>query len=133
MKIKFLTVLILFAIITACSIDNETKDFCAYQAPMATTVVEGPDSTTVNTPVNLNVSFYIGNSCGTFNSFQTSTGYPKSVVAVVDYAGCTCSTESFIQIKPYTFTASAAGTYELRFVTEDEDAPIVKTITVTAE
>lgn len=131
MKLKFLSLLVLLTIITACSLDNDKDPYCFNQAQMATTGVTGPDSTAVNVPITLNVSFYISNNCGAFNQFVASTSYPKSVVAVVDYTGCSCDTESYVQTKPYTFTAATAGTYELKFLTENQAAPIVRTITVT--
>lgn len=131
MKLKFLFLALFAGILAACSLNNDQDQYCYSQHQMATKGVSGPDSTKVNIPIVLNVSFVVGNNCGTFNQFVSTADYPKSVVAVVDYTGCKCDTESTTQTKPYTFNATAAGTYVLKFLTENEAAPITKTITVT--
>ncbi|WP_116788367.1 hypothetical protein [Flavobacterium psychrotrophum] len=133
MKLKLLSLLLLIVVITACSIDGNENKYCTFQGQMATTAVTGADSTKVNVPVNLNVTFVIGNNCGQFNQFLSTAAYPKSIVALVDYTGCECDDKSYTQTKPYTFAATAAGTYVLKFLTENELSPITKTIVVTAE
>lgn len=133
MKLKFLSLLLFIGIISACSLDDNENQTCHYQYQMATTAVTGPSTTVINTPITLNVSFYIGNSCGQFDQFVSTVTSPRSIVALVNYDGCSCDTESYIVTKPYTFNATTAGTYVLNFLTEDDDAPITRTITVTAE
>lgn len=132
MKLKFLLLLATIGIISACSLDDD-QPYCYYQSAMATTQVGGPNTTIINTPIQIPVSFVVGNGCGTFDRFNESTGYPKQIVAIVTYEGCQCSEEASTGIQNYTFNATTAGTYELRFLTENESAPIVKTITVTEE
>ncbi|AWH85955.1 hypothetical protein HYN59_12930 [Flavobacterium album] len=98
---------------------------------MTTLEVTGPTTTTINTPITLNVTFRVANSCGTFNRFVETTTFPKNIVALVDYSGCQCTdTPTASLTKPYTFTATAAGTYELRFLQEN-NLYITRTITVT--
>ncbi len=131
-KIKFIAFLTIAATIAACSVD-EGDQTCAFSAQMATTAVTGPDTTTINTPITLNVTFRVGNDCGVFNRFLETVAFPKQVVALVDYPGCDCNlTPNGTLTKPYTFTAATAGTYELRFLV-DTTLFITKTITVTAE
>lgn len=132
MKLKFLSLLLFVGILTACSLDDSDQS-CFYQAAMTTTAVTGPETVVVNTPAVYNVTFYVANSCGTYNSLQESGGFPKSIVALVDYDGCNCSEVASYPTKPYTFTPTAVGTYEFRFLTDNQAAPIVKTLTVTAE
>jgi hypothetical protein len=132
MKLKFLSLLLFIGVLSGCSLDDGDRS-CFYQAAMATTAVTGPETAVVNTVVTYNVTFYVANGCGTFNSLQQSAGFPKSVVALVDYSGCNCPEVASYVTKPFTFTPTAAGTYEFRFLTDDEATTIVKTLTVTAE
>lgn len=135
MKIKTLIASLSLAAligISACSLSND-EPYCFVRTGTPIVGVSGATTTTINTPITFNVGIKISNSCGAFNSFSETSGFPKEITAIVDYNGCDCDqTESNIS-KDYSFTATAAGTYELRFQTDDTEAPIVKTITVTNE
>lgn len=130
LKYNFLALLVAVGSITACSVGDDQPS-CYSQGYAATTGVSGPNETTVNVPITLNVSFAVGNSCGEFNRFAETIAFPKDIIATVDYNGCSCTPVSTPISRPYTFTAPAAGTYVLNFVTANSEAPIVKTITVT--
>lgn len=132
MKLKFLFFLLFAGLLSACSIDASDSS-CFNQAAMTTTAVTGPQTVVVNTAATYNVTFYVANSCGTFNSLRSTDGFPKSIVAIVDYNGCECNEVASYVTQPYTFTPTTAGTYEFRFLTDNENAPIVRTLTVTAE
>lgn len=132
LKLRLIAFFLVLGTVAACSVD-EGDNTCTFSSQMSTTAVTGPDTTPVNTPITLNVTFRIGNDCGVFNRFLETNGYPKQVVAVVDYPGCDCEpTPTATATKPYNFTASAAGTYVLKFLV-DQTVFITKTITVTAE
>ncbi|MCW4470742.1 hypothetical protein OGH69_17350 [Flavobacterium sp. MFBS3-15] len=132
LKLRLIAFIAVLATVAACSVDGGDNT-CMYSAQMSTTAVTGPDTTPINTPITLNVTFRVGNDCGVFNRFLETNGYPKQVVALVDYPGCDCEdTPTATATKPYTFTANAAGTYELRFLI-DTNLFITKTITVTTE
>lgn len=131
LKFKFLALLIAVGTITACSLGDDSDQYCFTQGYVPATTVTGPETTTVNVPITLNVTFSVGNSCGVFNRFAETTSFPKTVVALVDYTGCQCTAVTTPTTKTYTFTAPAAGTYEIRFTTANNTQPIVKTITVT--
>lgn len=132
-KIYFTFVLLAATAFTACSLDADGDNYCFSQATIATQGVTGQDSTTVNVPVTLNVSFRILNDCGAFNRFNETLEFPKDIAPLIDYTGCECEETTGIVSRPYTFNAATAGTYQLRFLTANENAPIVKTITVTNE
>jgi len=134
LKFKLIALLVIaLSVITACSLDSdENSSYCFSQDYAAALSVAGPDSTNVNVPIDLNVSFRTFSSCETFNSFGEDTTFPKKVVVVIDKTGCQCNEVVATVTKPYTFQAATAGTYELRFLTATENAPIVKTIVVTA-
>ncbi|MGQ2984687.1 hypothetical protein [Flavobacterium sp.] len=132
LKLRFIALIIVIAATAACSVDNGPQT-CFFNAQMATTAVTGPETTLVNVPITFNVTFRVGNDCGVFNRFLETNGFPKQIVALVDYPGCDCTnTPTATQTKPYTFTASAAGTYELKFVV-DTNVFITKTVTVTVD
>jgi hypothetical protein len=129
LKFKFLALLVAIGAITGCSMSDDQPS-CYQQAYAPTTAVNGPNETTVNVPITLNISFSLGNTCGEFIRFSETVSFPKSVVATAEYTGCDCAIDTSINTEPYVFTAPTAGTYELRFLTSGE-TPIVKTITVT--
>jgi len=133
-KFQFLALILVLAGITvACSIDSDSNNNTCYSSGYAfTDAISGPDSTRVNTPITINVSFKLLNSCGTFNRMLETNGYPKDIAPYVEYTGCNCTTVSTTLTKPYVFTAPAAGTYVLRFQKDATPSFLTKTIVVTA-
>lgn len=130
--IKLLLIIGFTILLQSCSLEGSTENYCYTRNYRAATAVSGPETTTVNTTVNFQVTFSIGNSCGVFFDFaEFNTGFPKEIAAAVDYTGCNCNEIAASVTKPYAFTAPAAGTYTLHFLTDVEDQPIVKTIVVT--
>jgi len=133
-KLKFLALIIVLGAITvACSLDSDSNTNCYSSGYAFTNAVTGPDSTRVNVPITINVSFKLENSCGTFNRLVETNGYPKDIAPYVEYTGCNCTTVDVPLIKPYIFTAPAAGTYSLRFQKDATPTFITKTIVVTAQ
>ncbi len=132
MKLKFFTFLAIISLISGCSLHND-EPYCFYQSAVACTNVTGPETTTVDTPIDFQVTFQKANTCGTFNRFNYTSGYPKDILPILDFEGCSCQESTLTDTQPYTFSANAAGTYELRFYTGDGVDPIVKTVIVTAE
>jgi hypothetical protein len=135
LKFKFIAFVLVLTAVAACSLDDG-KESCDYSQTMATKVIGGTNTptTVVNQPLQISVTFEVNNGCGIFNHFIESTGYPKNIVAQVDYTGCNCAdTTTNEMTKQYTFTAATAGDYVLNFLTADADAPKVVTVHVTAE
>jgi len=132
MKLKLLSLLLVVGMLSGCSIDP-TPASCYNQLNMTTTAVTGPATVVVGTAATFDVTFYVANACGDFNSFQQTPDFPKSVVALVDYDGCNCEQIQWYDEQPYTFTPTAVGTYEFRFLTDDPEEPIVRTLVVTAQ
>jgi len=133
-KIKFLAVIVILAGITAaCSLESDNQNTCYSSGYAFTNAVAGPDTTAVNRPITINVSFKLENSCGTFNRLVESNGYPKDIIPYVEYSGCNCTATATTLTKPYTFTAPSAGTYVLRFQKDATPAYITKTVVVTAQ
>jgi hypothetical protein len=119
----------MLVIATGCSTEAG-DDYCFQQLYTGIDTVTGPETTTVNEPIQLEATFKIVNTCGSFMRFNTTPGYPKKILAVVNYVGCSCAETLQNVTRPYTFEASQPGEYELRFIKPDETY-IVKTITVT--
>jgi hypothetical protein len=131
MKLNLIALIAGVMLLSGCSI-SEDDNYCYDRYFMATTAVTGPNETTVNVPITLNVTFVVGNSCGEFFEFaESTTTFPKEIAAAVDYEGCQCDTTATTDTQPYVFTAPAAGTYVLKFVTSDPQLPITRTIVVT--
>lgn len=120
---------VLMLLLISCS-SNESDDYCFETRTAEITAVTGPQVTTVLVPLTLQVSFNVDNGCGSFNGFMESNGYPKEVLARVDYEGCQCTQEASVQTQPYTFMAHEAGQYQLKFAKGNGDF-IIKLITVT--
>ena len=102
-----------FAMATSCNSDD--KDACYITIIGDFKQVLGPETTTVNTPVTLQASFEVQNGCGEFKSFIESNGYPKTVRVETEYAGCVCDQGIKTLTEDYTFQASEAGEYQLKF------------------
>jgi hypothetical protein len=121
----------LVTFLQGCSL-NDQDEYCYNRIYMGATAVYGPASAPVNTDVTFQVTFPIGNSCGAFFGFsEFNTGFPRQVAAAVDYTGCTCNEVSTVVTENYIFNVSTPGTYTLHFLTENQNAPIVRTIEIT--
>lgn len=132
---NLITKLLLFtgivALLQGCSLGDDTGT-CYNRALVTTLGVTGPQSTQVNVEVEFMVTFPLLNSCGTFVEIaEVKTTFPKEIAAAVDYNGCDCAPVTTQLTKPYKFKASTPGNYELRFLTDNEDVQIIKTIVVT--
>lgn len=127
---KMLILLIAVLGLNSCSI-NSNESYCYSSSGSAATAVDGPETGQVNQALTFNVSFKIGSSCGAFDTFATTSAFPKTITAVVNYEGCNCQALETTVTQQYVFTANAAGTYVLNFSTSDPEAPISKTVTIT--
>lgn len=130
MKIRMiLFAFIAFAATVACS-EDEADEYCFQTTSVGVNSVTGPDATTVDEPIVLEVTAGIGNGCANFAGFIESNGFPKEISVKVDLIGCVCTEQFQIVTEPYTFQASQPGEYVLKFVNA-EGGFITKTITVT--
>jgi hypothetical protein len=132
--------LLLFAgvvtLLEGCSISDD-EGYCYNRFYMTALNVTGPSTIPVNTDAVFQVTFPIVNTCGEFVEFVQLTNTtntpnaPREIAAAVDYNGCNCPEQDTQVTEPYTFRAATPGIYELHFLTEDEEEPIVRLITVT--
>lgn len=128
-RLKLFAFVAVLTIGAACSID-EADQYCFNTVATGIEEVTGPATTTVNVPVTFNASFKILSSCGSFSRFSETNGFPKEIVAVVNYEGCRCTQLASTVTKPYTFQSATAGEFILKFIKPDGSS-ISKTVTVT--
>lgn len=129
-KFKFIAFLIVLASISACSTEKN-EGYCFRSVYTAVKSVAGPETTAVNTAITINVTYIPLGTCGKFKQFTETTTFPKEIKVLVDYEGCNCLPTEKEETIPYSFTATTAGEYILKFQTADPSAPVTKKITVT--
>ena len=131
LRLKFIALGIAVAgIIAACSLDEGIQE-CTYTQVNPITAVTGETTMTVTDSIIFDVTVKLANECGEFQQFTETNGFPKRISALSYYDNCQCGSQTVTITEPYKFKTSAPGTYELKFVTDDADEPIVKIITVT--
>ncbi|MNK33927.1 hypothetical protein D3C87_524260 [compost metagenome] len=130
LKFKFIAFLIVITAVGACSSDSN-EQYCFRSLYTAVKTVSGPDTTTVNTAITIDVNYIPLGKCGVFKTFSETDTFPKEIKVLVDYEGCDCPLTDKVATQPYTFKAATAGEYILKFQTADPNAPVTKTITVT--
>jgi len=136
LKFQFIAALIAIAGITAaCSIDNDNGTTNCFSSAYAYTdaIQSTTDTILVNVPLNINVTFKVANSCGTFKAFRESLTFPKVVAPLIEYSGCSCSENNVPQTKPYEFKSAVPGTFQLKFLKDASETYITKNIVVTAQ
>jgi len=98
------------------------KSQCTEDKEAPVTEVIAPSTGHINENIAVIVSFGIANGCGKFNSLQASSGGNViTITPIVHFEGCICTMIYSIQSSTYTFTASSAGSYTLRFPKGDGD------------
>ncbi len=105
-------------IIVSCDNNDETND-----APMG--FVAGVNSVTEipvvgNADAMFKVDFYVNNGCGKFSAFdETSEGNTRTIKVLSKYEGEICTMDFPLIETVYSFNATTAGTYTLKFVKTD--------------
>ncbi|MDD3003504.1 hypothetical protein [Flavobacterium sp.] len=119
---------------TACEIGHEASSTCPVVIGAPTAFVVGPNTTQVNVPVTLEVSYKTKKKCGEFVSFHTATNAgPLSNIITVNttYDQCKCNEEDpeTVEKENYTFKKSMPGLYVLKFKQTNETY-VVHNVTV---
>jgi len=115
MKIRLYKLLLICFLIISCS---KAENECSYEANSPTLLVEGPNSTTVNQPINFDITYEVISECGNFKSFSEQVfGNNTEIIIKARYEGCDCPQMLTNKITTYTFNKSQAGTYVLKFRT----------------
>ena len=107
--------LLLCIIFVSCS---EGENECSYEANSPTLQVEGLNTTTINQPINLTLTYEVISECGNFKSFtEQVTGNTTEIIVKARYVGCDCPQLLTNKTTTYTFNKSQVGTYVLKFRT----------------
>lgn len=111
----FLVVLFFPLMFSSCT-PEASSESCKSFTGTPTESVTGPTSTTVGVPVNLNVVFFVYNTCGFFDQFfEEEIEGIKYVTVNAVYDGCVCEEITLLKSATYSFVSQTAGTYTLRF------------------
>lgn len=115
MKIQVYKLLLLCIFFVSCS---EGENECSYEANSPTLLVEGENSTTLNQPVVLTITYEVISECGNFKSFtEQEIGNTSEIIVKARYVGCDCPQLLTNKTTTYTFNKSQAGVYLLKFRT----------------
>ena len=97
-------------------IEEPVAEECTQYRIAYVTTVDAPNSATVNTLVQIDVSHHLINGCWESSRFiESANGNIKTIEVETKYVGCTCITQDFIHTKQYEFFATTAGIYTLKF------------------
>jgi len=128
MKIFILFFSSLF-LITSCPREKK-NDNCVKYETATIAEVTAPEVGTVNQPIGISIKFNINNGCGKFYELkETGKGNKRQIAVIVKYEGCICTQIAGIETVKYTFTPTSAGTYKLKFITNNNTF-ITKTIQI---
>jgi hypothetical protein len=107
-------VLVVASGFTSCSNDDDEPILVTKKSFIS--AVAGPTTGRVNQELILTVSFGVDNDCGAFNKFvEITTGNTKEIEVESKYVGTNCNTIPVTKTTPYSFKATTAGTYILKF------------------
>ena len=110
-KIAFL--IVTFFVITSCSLKD---DDCYYEIYSPVTAVSGPETTSVNTNVQIQVTHAPQRACSEFLEFEKTTNGNTTTSRVVNAGNdCVCDLTVSTQVSIYNFIATTPGTYTLEF------------------
>lgn len=126
----YIFILIAFAAVISCNKESSNDNCVDYETAYVTSV-NGPSTGTVNQDLEFEVDFNIKNGCGKFFGFEESNNVNSKIIKVnTKYEGCVCTDIFVMQTEIYTFRATVAGDYELKFLS-GEDEYIVVVISIT--
>lgn len=113
LKLNLAAIFLFFSI--SCSEDDAERD-CISSEVAFVEEVDAPETAEINEVVTINVSFWMRNTCGSFNSFQETYTEDGLIIEVyADYIGCICGQAIIEDTQVYEFTPTAPGQVELKF------------------
>lgn len=106
---------LVFSMLTSCSKDEQNRD-CNSTKNTPVQEINAPETAVVNQTVEIEVSFFLNNSCGSFSKFLAEgTERSRIVYIETNYEGCTCAQVIKSETRIYEFTPTETGTYMLKF------------------
>ncbi len=128
LKLKFLLLLLITALVTSCDVSDDTQT-CISTVYAPATEVTGPATATVNQDVTYVVKYKIENSCGAFLNFAKNETLPLQIAVVARYSGCNCNEVARIETRNYIYKPATAGEHTIKFFSGN-GLFISKTLTV---
>ena len=109
------SLMLLFASCTEKEDDN-----CESREKAWVKVVSAPTTGVVNQNVKFDLTFNVGNGCGSFDKIEEAgTSMDKKLTVYAKYVGCNCTQDAPTISTSYNFKPSVAGNYSLTFQTGD--------------
>ncbi len=103
---------------TSCRLDNNNE--CFSISPAGISTIDGPSTATVNQPVSINMTFMVGNGCGSYYSTENfSEGDTTEVLVKVKFQGCMCTQQVMTLQQTYTFTPTVPGPHYFKYFVSD--------------
>ncbi|MEO8771196.1 MAG: hypothetical protein ABI402_13965 [Ferruginibacter sp.] len=131
MKIAIILYLIILSsfFILSCSKTKDDNNCISYSnSPVIN--IQGPNSGLVNQDFVITLTYGISNGCGEFDHLEKSvSGNTTTINVIGKYTGCICTQVYKEEQTVYTFKATTAGTYYLKFFKEN-NIPVMDTILV---
>ena len=98
----------------SCKLD-ESGD-CYTEAPAYPISVDGPATGTLNQPININMTFQLGNGCGGFLRTETYTDADTTEVIIrAKYQGCVCTQQLITTQQNFSYTPTRTGAHYFRY------------------
>lgn len=114
-------ILISFTLLVSCNNEGNNDDCIEYETAYVTSV-NSPVSGSVNETINIDLNFNVKNGCGNFHNFiETDDGNTKTIEIIAKYEGCPCIQAIIPKTVIYEFEAQNAGTYTLKFKSNETD------------
>lgn len=116
---------ILFSLIVlsilGCNKKQEDRLCLSFNKAPVTKIV-GANTASVGQEIILTVSFICNNGCGQFSNFEESTsGNTTNITVNAKYEGCVCTQDLPVRETGYKFKRSQAGTYDLKFLQNENN------------
>lgn len=113
LKLNLAAVLLFFSI--SCS-EDDTETDCVSSEVAFVEEVDAPETARINEVAPINVSFWMRNTCGSFNSFRETYTEDGLIIEInADYFGCICGQAIIEDSQVYEFIPTAPGEVQLRF------------------
>ena len=109
---------------------KQVANNCLFYTKAPVTKIEGATTVLVGQEIDLTVSFGCSNGCGQFDNFEENISGNTTIINVIaKYEGCICTEIAPTLKTSYTFKKSQTGTYELKFL-KDDNSYLTHTIIV---
>lgn len=95
---------------------DETIEECIEYKIAYVTNVDTPITGTVNTPVQIDVTYGLMSGCGNFEKFiENVNGNTNTIQVETKYVGCSCTMVDPIVTTPFVFVKNTPGIYTIKF------------------